>query len=116
MPLSATSNAARLTADQVVQARKDYASGVSLGALSQELGVTRQALLLAVTGKTWGHLPGANHRPRVGRRAKFDDHTTGQVRERAARGDSLALISRECSISRETVRRMVRGTGAYGAK
>lgn len=48
---------AKLTAAQVRQARKSYATGKwTYGRLAEKYGVSRQAMQAAVTGRTWAHL------------------------------------------------------------
>lgn len=50
---------AKLTNDQVIEARKRYAAGERAKLLAEEYGLTRTAFHSMLTGKTWGYLPGA---------------------------------------------------------
>lgn len=52
-------HAAKLTNDQVVEARRRYGAGERAKALAEEYGLTRTAMHSMLTGKTWGYLPGA---------------------------------------------------------
>ena len=53
----------RLNTELVVWARAEYAAGRRTTELATELGVSETTNLLAVPGKTWGHVPGAVTRP-----------------------------------------------------
>jgi hypothetical protein len=53
------SNLSRLTERDVTVMRNRMVAGADLQALADEYGVTRQAVWMAVTGRTWAKLPGA---------------------------------------------------------
>jgi hypothetical protein len=50
---------AKLTNEQVAEARRRYAAGERAKVLAEEYGITRTAFHNMLTGKTWGYLPGA---------------------------------------------------------
>lgn len=49
----------RLTDEQVLEARRRYVAGATGSELAAELGITREAMRLALSGRTYAELPGA---------------------------------------------------------
>ena len=50
---------AKLTEELVVYIRNEYRAGKTGKALAEELDINRATISRALTGKTWGHVPGA---------------------------------------------------------
>lgn len=109
---------AKLTAEQVLEAREFYLPGdVSLSALATRYGVEKSAMRQAITGKTWAHLPGALPAGTVGRRGargteggntSLTEATVREIRRRAAEGERQASIAREMGVAQTQVSRIVR--------
>lgn len=49
----------KLNEELVVYIRDEYRAGKTGKALAEELGINRATISRALTGKTWGHVPGA---------------------------------------------------------
>lgn len=69
------SSTAKLTDEAVIAIRNRYAAGESQRALCEEFGVSNSLISLVISGKRWGHLPGADPardgRTRMGHRPEF---------------------------------------------
>jgi hypothetical protein len=53
------SNLSTLTEQDVIDLRSRLIAGDKLAVIAEDLGVTRPAVWMAATGKSWSHVPGA---------------------------------------------------------
>jgi len=109
---------ARLTRDQVEDARARVAAGESCAAVAKEMGVGRATMHHAVVGYTWQDLPGAIMEPLP------KDHARGEksgaarltetlvltLRDAARAGEQLKDLSERYGLPKTTVLSAVRGT------
>ncbi len=103
----------RLNAELVVWARAEYAAGRTTPDLAEQLEMSETAVRLAVTGKTWSHLPGAVTRPRIPNRggdvntSKLFDWEVQVIRRKHTAGRSQRSLAREYGVSQTAIRLIV---------
>jgi hypothetical protein len=103
----------RLNTELVVRARAEYAAGRRTADLATELGVSGTTILLAVSGKTWGHVPGAVTRPPQPTRgadvntSRLFDWQVLEIRRKATEGRSQRSLAREYGVSQTAIRLII---------
>ncbi|HEY7035096.1 MAG TPA: hypothetical protein VH482_27395 [Thermomicrobiales bacterium] len=87
----------------VIEARTRYAAGETITKIAAEFGLTPSVVGHAVTGRTWGWLPGA-----VEIRALTDDEVI-EARQRYADGESLPRLGQAFGHGDDTLRNAITG-------
>jgi transposase len=105
---------AKLDERRVLAIRAAVARGESQRALAARHGVSYSALLNAVQGRTWRHLPGALPRGRQhfargsdSPHAKLDERRVLAIRAAAARGESQRALAARHGVSPSAIRAIV---------
>jgi len=105
-----------LSAEEVLQIRELYRSGVSTSRLADEFGVVQGTIWNIVTGKTWPHCKGPiGTRAREERRgeghpnAKLTGNTVVQIRKKYHAGVAVQELANKYSVSEFTIYDIVKG-------
>jgi hypothetical protein len=116
-PRGSKSGNAKLSEQVVVECRRRYADGERLSVLMVEFGMTVAGMSNAISGKTWGWLPGAVpvDRKRHGRRgaehhaAKLTPEIVREARRRNAAGESQYALAAEYGVAQPTLQAAIAG-------
>ena len=109
----------KLNVEQVVEARRRYENGDPIEKLAYKFDVSVYTMSKAVHG--WGtygkgefeHIPAIVSQGR-GRKGKATVEQVREIRERVADGETQKALCEEFDINCETMRKIVKGLGAYG--
>lgn len=91
----------RLTKDQVREIRWRYAKGESTGVMAADYGVARNTVCLAVVGKTWSQVPGAQP-PRPRGRPGLTPEQVTEIKRQWALGASVTDLASAFGVARST--------------
>ena len=105
---------AKLTEAQVTEIRERYSAGENQYALARVFGVDQTTISPLLSGKTWGHVPGAIAAPGPARgaalpQAKLTAVIVAQCRARRAAGETLTALCAEFGISPGALSQAVTG-------
>lgn len=101
---------AKLTAEQVTDARQRYAAGETARTLAGHYGLSVNAIRMALSGRTWGHVPGAVAiDPNRDIRRKFDERSVRVIRQLYKDGRTLQSIAVHYGVSHVAIYNVVNG-------
>lgn len=102
-----------LTDQLVIDMRAQYASGVSIDTIASEIGVQRDTIYPAISGRTWKHLPGACKRRmpsgRDNHNARLTDAKVLAAHAAVSAGASVRTIARQLGVSDTALHRAFQG-------
>lgn len=99
---------AKLTAEIVMECRRRVANGESKAALALEFGVSKSAMGFAVTGRNWGHLPGAIAFELVTHCPALHEYTEANTYVSPGSGDRHCIACRYDHRDAQNARRRIR--------
>ena len=107
----------KLTAEIVAECRRRYTAGETHRRLAAEFGVAQPTLSNAITGRTWGWLPGAvpadrkRHKQRgtAHHAAKLTPEIIAEARDRNAAGESQRALAAEYGVTQATLWKALSG-------
>lgn len=97
----------KITAADVLRIRERYGAGESPIAIGGDYGLTFNAVILAATGRTWGHLPGACSARGYAKKIKMTDAQIAEASRLQAAGATYESLARRYGVVKQTVHRLV---------
>jgi DNA invertase Pin-like site-specific DNA recombinase len=92
----------KLTDEDVLELRRRYSNGETSTALANEFGVEGSCVTAAISGKHWGHLPGAvsvgHARGERSAKAKMTEANVIEYRRRYAAGELPKIMATEAGV------------------
>jgi predicted transcriptional regulator len=107
-----------LDEEKVALARELYRQGQSVSALAEHFEVSEPTMTLALTGKTWAHVPNpveirsqeeSQHRGSLTPTAQLDEEDVIEVRNLSAQGWSQSQIARHLGVAQATIQKLLSG-------
>lgn len=99
-----------LDAETVLEARRRVACGVSMRAVSIQMGFDNATIREAVTGRSWGHLPDPVAPGRQGRQPSvLTEAMVLEARKRVGEGEPVSSVAASFGVKRKTLSAAVTG-------